>query len=171
MKFSGGTGFHIGVAFDKPEFVSGKPVKEMFPEAPRVIGMYVQYLIKEPLQDELMGLGFTGDPFKHVNIDPVAIAPRHLIRAPYSINEKKWLASIPIDKNEIGDFSTDDALPEKVDFSRGFLDKKADATELFRQAFDWREKEEKKVAPKKAATKKADDKSVDKKEEKKEDDK
>ncbi|MBD3312237.1 hypothetical protein GF352_02155 [archaeon] len=84
------------------------------------------------------------DPLKVVNIDPVAIAPRHLIRAPYSLNEKKWRVSLPINPKRVLEFDKDEALPEKVVFKQGFLDKSCDATELFIQAFDWYEREEKK---------------------------
>jgi DNA primase large subunit len=84
------------------------------------------------------------NPLRVVNIDPVAISSRHLVRAPYSINEKQWLVSAPIDPKKILDFTKDDATPEKVKFDRGFLDKSIDASELFIQAFDWSEREDKK---------------------------
>jgi hypothetical protein len=84
------------------------------------------------------------DPLRVVNIDPVAISSRHLVRVPYSLNEKKWLVSLPIDHKKILDFRLDDARPEKVRFDKSFLDKACDASELFIQAFDWSEREEKK---------------------------
>jgi len=160
VKFSGGNGFHIGIAFNKPTKIGNDLIKDMYPEAPRIIGSYLQELIKEYLRDELLAIdpierisektkipvselmeGELFNPLKAVNIDPVAISSRHLIRAPYSLNEKKWLVSVPLNPKRIREFSLEEARPEKIDFKIGYLDTECDATELFRQAFDWHNKE------------------------------
>ena len=159
VKFSGGTGFHVGIAFNDPDKLKGKLVKNLFPEAPRIIGSYIQAMIKDFLKEMLLDkdsleritersgieLGTDFDPFKVVNIDPVAISSRHLIRAPYSLNEKQWLVSLPIDPKRILDFDRETAKPENVDFSIGFLDQFVSARELFVQAFDWHEREEQRM--------------------------
>ncbi|MFA5406342.1 MAG: hypothetical protein WC307_03215 [Candidatus Nanoarchaeia archaeon] len=159
IKFSGGTGFHIGLSFSNPERIKGELVKNLFPDALRVIGSYIQWVIKDFLKDELLRTGSINniavkmgvetsallvnnefDPFKVVNIDPIAISSRHLIRAPYSINEKKWLVSKPIKPSEVLDFNPESARPENITFELGFLEQTCDASRLFREAFDWHDK-------------------------------
>ena len=158
VKFRGGTGFHVGVSFNSPDKLKGKLVKNFFPEAPRIIGLYVQAMIKDFLKELMLEkesveciaeragveLGEEFDPLKVVNIDPVAISSRHLIRAPYSLNEKQWLVSLPIDPKGVLEFDREMARPDNVDFSFSFLDELVDARELFVQAFDWHEREEQK---------------------------
>jgi len=166
VKYSGGSGFHVGVRFTSPKVIKGSHVKDLYPEAPRIIGLYVQEMIKDYLRDMILEkdtvemiakktgieLGEEFDPLKVVNIDPVAISSRHLIRAPYSLNEKKWFVSVPIDPKRILEFDREEARPENVKFDRGFLDKSVDAKELFVQAFDWYEREEKKKVVKRKFT-------------------
>lgn len=152
VKFSGSTGFHVGVRFTQPTRMKGKLVKDLYPEAPRIIGLYVQEMIKDYLKDMIVEKGKElgeefepdFDPLKVVNIDPVAISSRHLIRAPYSLNEKRWLVSVPVDPSRILEFEREEARPDVVKFDRGFLDAEVDSTELFVQAFDWYEREESK---------------------------
>ncbi len=145
VKFSGNKGFHIGISFDEPKKIENKEVKNLYPYAARIIGDYIRELIKEFLSEDLN----TKDPFSLVNIDSVAISSRHLIRMPYSLNEKSWLVSVPIDAEEINEFEREKAIPEKINFEKKFLDKKVNAKELFMQAFDWIRREEKKNIQKK----------------------
>ncbi len=142
IKFSGGTGFHIGVSF-KNFKINGEEISKQYPSALKIVSSYLNELIREPLSDKI-----GPNPFNKVSIDPVAIAPRHLIRAPYSFNEKKWLISVPINPNNINEFNINDAIPTRVEFNEGFLNEECDATELFTQAFDWIKKEEKKKSRK-----------------------
>jgi hypothetical protein len=102
LKFSGRSGFHMFIpweAFDPS--LSGR-----FPEVPRAIGLY--------LEDHLHNLRgeLTKEERLGVEIDSVAIAPRHLMRAPYSLNEKVWLASIPVEDPQ---FDLELARPENVE--------------------------------------------------------
>src|SRR3989338_761481 len=54
-KFSGGTGFHIGVPFEAfPEKVHGKEIKDLFPDGPRRIAFYLKEMIKEHLAVEIL---------------------------------------------------------------------------------------------------------------------
>ncbi|MEM0231250.1 MAG: hypothetical protein QXT20_03585 [Candidatus Woesearchaeota archaeon] len=85
-----------------------------------------------------------------LEIDTVLIAPRHLYRLAYSINEKSGLVSLPIGVEEIMSFKRENAQPEKVSPSRfKFLCREhaveGEAELLFKNAFDWefytREKE------------------------------
>lgn len=100
-KFSGRAGFHIFIpwkAFDPS-------VSQGFPEIPRAIGLYLEDHIKNLKED------LTKEERFGVHIDSVAIASRHLMRAPYSLNEKSWFASIPVNDPW---FNLEDAKPENV---------------------------------------------------------
>jgi len=80
------------------------------------------------------------DTERILEIDTLLISSRHLYRAPYSLHEKSGLVSIPIDPNEILEFSKDQADPEKITFNYQFLDRNVPSNEtshLFIQAFDY----------------------------------
>ncbi len=79
------------------------------------------------------------NPFSVVDIDTVLISSRHMFRAPYSINEKSGLVSVPINPDKLGDFNRSDAEPEKVKIDSKFLspDEIPNASRLIVEAFDW----------------------------------
>ena len=81
------------------------------------------------------------NPYSVLEIDSVAITPRHLIRMPYSINEKKGRVSLPISPEMIEDFEPDMAKPENIKEYKPFIDRSkavsGEANELFIQAFDF----------------------------------
>ena len=84
----------------------------------------------------------TFDPYSVLGIDTVLIASRHLLRMPYSLNEKKWLVSLPIREKDLDNFSIERAKPENVtNFDIKFLDdsvvRPSEASQLLMQAFDW----------------------------------
>lgn len=165
IKFSGNTGFHIGVPFEAfPEKVNNIKIKDLFPEGPRMIASYLKEIIKEPLTAKFIELDKDLDViakkfgktkkdilvdgkfnlYSLLDIDPVLISSRHMIRAPYSINEKVGLVSIPIRPEEIYKFSLLDAKPENVKVKVRFLDReniiRGSAKHLVLQAFDFCEK-------------------------------
>ncbi|MEK6844297.1 MAG: hypothetical protein AABX83_02620 [Nanoarchaeota archaeon] len=76
--------------------------------------------------------------------DLVLVAPRHLIRAPYSLHEKTSLASVVINKNEIENFNPPkDADPLRVaikDFIP--LNTKNEALRLLIEAIKWKKSTE-----------------------------
>ncbi|MBU0930176.1 MAG: hypothetical protein KJ623_03845 [Nanoarchaeota archaeon] len=84
------------------------------------------------------------DPFSAVDIDTILISSRHMFRAPYSINEKSGLVSIPI--KDVKSFKLEDAKPENVKINIKFLDYnnvvKGSANQLLLQAYDWNIKRE-----------------------------
>ncbi len=154
VKFSGNHGFHIGVpfeAFPSQVMVEGRlrETRELFPEGPRKIAAYLQDEIKPVLgqmlvqrftlegikqttqkrHDELIKKNPLGkpylDPFTILSIDTILIAPRHLVRAPYSLHDKSGLCSIAVDPSQLLTFDKMSAVPEKaiVDNSRKFLDR------------------------------------------------
>ena len=158
IKFSGRGGFHIGVPFESfPRKIGKIEIAKYFPYGLRIIAEYVSNIIENPLRERIIELhpkikreeSLKGkiNPFSFVSIDSIAISQRHMFRMPYSINEKTWLASIPIKKDHIEDLELKDAKIENVSTELGFLDKyrEGEARRLFILAFDFKEREEKKI--------------------------
>jgi len=55
IKFSGNKGFHIGVPFEAfPEQIEDRPVKSLFPDAPRKIALYIAEMIKPKIGERIM---------------------------------------------------------------------------------------------------------------------
>lgn len=55
VKFSGNHGFHIGIPFEAfPDRVRDKLVKDLFPEAPRVIAAYIKHFMGEQLGAQIL---------------------------------------------------------------------------------------------------------------------
>jgi intein/homing endonuclease len=142
---SGNKGFHIGVPFEAfPKKVGDTLTKDLFPEAPRKIALYVTEHIKEELARRIME--FEGNEFstvkekvglededlilyeknkqgdqiatlnvdKFLEIDTILISSRHLYRMPYSLHEKSGLVSLPIDPLKVMEFEKPMATPESV---------------------------------------------------------
>jgi len=159
VKFTGGTGFHIGVPWESfPQTVDYRSTKEQYPELARKIVQYLKHFAASDLEkaflkrwsvEELaeqrgkpVGSIMTHDgidPFQITNVDPVLISPRHLFRLPFSLHEKSHLVSLPIRPENLKDFVKEDALPEKIKFGAGFLDKheSEEASALVMEAVDW----------------------------------
>ncbi len=161
VKFSGNHGFHIGIPFEAfPEKVHSIYIKEQFPDGPKKIALFLAKMIKERLAEKLLGFdtidiiaaksgrSFSDivkdgrfDPFEVLAIDTILIAPRHLYRMPYCLNEKSGLVSIPINPDRILEFDKASAIPEKVRVNEFvFLDRAkvcpGEAKNLIMQAFD-----------------------------------
>ncbi len=160
-KFSGGTGFHIGVPFEAfPNKVHDKETRLWFPDGARAVALYLKEMIKNPLVEALLKGGVekimkkTGkrfnevvkkgvfDPFSVIGIDTILISSRHLYRMPYCFNEKTGLVSVPINPNKVMEFRKEIAIPKNVRVSKyRFLDKskveKNEAKKLLVQAFDF----------------------------------
>ncbi len=171
VKFSGNKGFHIGVPFEAfPETITGTPTKELFPEGPRAIALYLRDMIEEGLSKRLLSKHKLEQIAKNIGkkpseiikrektksgfykqklrvesilvIDTILIASRHLYRMPYSLHEKSHLVSIPIDPEKTLEFKKDAAKPEKVKISDFvFMDRKAgNARQLLTESLDYRAK-------------------------------
>ena len=166
-KFSGGTGFHIGVPFESfPSMVHDRETRLWFPDGARAIALYLKEMVKSPLTEKLLkeestekiikktGKKFNEiikngvfDPFSIIGIDTILISSRHLYRMPYSFNEKSGLVSVPINPGKVLDFRKEIAIAENVRVSKyRFLDKKNiiknEAKKLLVQAFDFNLKQE-----------------------------
>lgn len=164
IKFSGGTGFHIGIPFESfPPEINGTPTQMLFPDGARIIASYLRQMIKDTLAERILefedikqickrtGKQFKDivkdgqfDPYTVLDIDTIAISSRHLMRMPYSFNEKTWLVSVPITKQDIASFKAEMADYRNVKPELGFMDKfeENEAKQLFVQAFDWNMKEQ-----------------------------
>ena len=163
VKFSGNHGFHIAVPFEAfPEKVHDKDTKDLFPEGPRRIALYLKEMIRDHLAEGILkkdnmdaivkksGKKFSElvkdgkfDPFTILDIDTILISSRHLYRMLYSFNEKSGLISTPVDPSKVLEFKKEDAAPEKVQVSGiTFLDrakvKPNEARKLIVQAFDFK---------------------------------
>ena len=144
VKFSGRAGFHIGVPWECfPRYIAGKETRNLFPEAPKKIALYIKERIMEDLSMQIME--FENSDFAKIkektrmdekditreilkdgvrikkldvepflDIDTLLISSRHLYRMPYSFNEKSGLVSIPIFPDKILDFNIKEAEPKNV---------------------------------------------------------
>ncbi len=158
LKFSGNSGFHIGISSQSlPEQINNVPIIKLFPETPRAIAAYLKTMIKSKLSEKILKISSlqeisksTGkskeelmeknqfNPFSIIEIDTILISSRHMYRAPYSINEKRGLVSIPINLDELKSFDLKKARIENVKPTMQFLPsvKEKEATQLVMQALD-----------------------------------
>ena len=138
----------------------------MFPELSRYIANFIKNMVKDHLSQRILEKYTVHEietkfnikkeefqksnifnPFALVDIDSVLISSRHMFRAPYSINEKSGLVSIPISVNEIKNFNKKDAIPENIEVKKHFLNqeefKENESKQLFIQTLDWQSKQKK----------------------------
>ncbi len=159
VKFSGGSGFHIMFPFEAfPAEINGTEINRLFPDAPMTISIFLKNELEQQLREtlekdygvrklsaifgveenKLLKNGAL-DPYQVIGIDTVLISERHMFRMQYSLNEKKWLVSLPLNKNKIENFEIDSAKPESVDTKIDFFDlhpQKNEAENLFVRAYD-----------------------------------
>ncbi|MAG91530.1 hypothetical protein CMO83_02540 [Candidatus Woesearchaeota archaeon] len=172
-KFSGNKGFHIGVPFQAfPDKIRDKETKNMFPEAPKKIAMYIKNMMLKEFGTRIMEfekndfnkiLEKTGkksndiiyyenkirkfNPESILEMDTLLISPRHLYRMPYSLHEKSGLVSTPLNPEKVMMFKKEFAIPKNVRISRHrFLGKnnadKNEAKQLLTEALDFSVKKE-----------------------------
>ena len=167
-KFSGNKGFHIGVPFEAfPEKVQNEEIKNLFPDAPRKIALYIKHMILPEFGDGILRFennnfnaiveksGRKSDellynekgmkkfnPESILQMDTLLISPRHLYRMPYSLHEKSGLVSTPLNPEKVMMFRKEFALPKNIKISKHrFLDKtdveNDEAKQLLTEAFDF----------------------------------
>lgn len=168
LKFSGGSGFHIGLSYNAfPEKVNNVEIRNFFPEGPRIIANYLKSMIENPLREYILEASDPRDialsvgkpielmyksdkegrkvfnPFSVLEIDTILISSRHLYRAAYSLNEKTGFVSIVIKPEHLKQFHPAWAKPERV-LPQQFLKQveKNEAKELFIQALDWNSRQQ-----------------------------
>ncbi len=154
IKFSGRRGFHICLPWESfPNDINYKPLASMYPEIPRIIAGFIRKEIENELIKELVKKKSAKeliaileeppeklDPFYFVEIEK-NWGNRHMFRAPYSLNEKTWLVSMPINIDQLDKFTPDMAepsklppVPAKYEFFHG---EKNEAINLLTAAMDW----------------------------------
>jgi len=158
LKFSGNSGFHLGIPFSSlPQEVNGKDIKLLFPEVPRAVVAYIKSMIKSELREKILSLSSLQEiskatnktkeelleknvfnPFSIIEIDTILISNRHMYRAPYSINEKKNLVSLVVPLDELKSFNINKARIENIKKPIPFLPetKETEAASLVIQALD-----------------------------------
>ena len=165
IKFSGNKGWHICI----PAEAFPKSMKNLFPEMSNTL---ITYIISESIEifiDKLKKINFNFQDFFEKNkikpeqfysesnkqnltklfgLDVQLASPRHLIRAPYSVNEKSGLVSVVIDVDEVFNFKKEFAEPKNIkDINPNFFKKdnysETDCILLVTEAKDWAFKEKK----------------------------
>lgn len=164
IKFSGNKGLHIALPYNSfPKKVNDVEIRLMFPELSRYIANFIKNMIKDHLSQRILDKYSLNEiestfnikkdeyyksnvfnPFSLIDIDSVLISSRHMFRAPYSVNEKSGLASIPLSKNELKTFNKKQAILDDIEVKNQFLNpeefKENEAKHLFIQALDWQAK-------------------------------
>lgn len=166
LKFTGGKGFHIGIPFESfPQKINFRETRTQYPELFEKVVEYLKSYVKDQLVEELLALdnpiniaNRVGkslseivtpeglDPFKAICLD--VFSSRHLFRLPYSLHEKTFLVSLPLNPKKLEKFEREDAEPEKVKVEEKFLfqkQKAKDAEILLIEALDWASKHKAKV--------------------------
>lgn len=154
IKFSGSRGFHILVPFEAfPEDINYEKLAKQYPRIPKIISEFIREKIKEELLEKLVEkyslrslFEFLPtdklDPFVWIDVEK-GWGDRHLFRAPFSLNEKTWLVSIPIKSLE--DFDIEKAKIKNVKKYEDFLKScnEIEALDLLIEALEWNSKIEK----------------------------
>ncbi len=145
IKFSGSKGFHLIVPWKSfPKKINQVNVSDMFPEYPRILVKYLVAQTKNELVKKITELTtpnvYVKDfkASKEVIPDIIAVSPRHLFRAPYSLHEKTALAIVVLTREELKNFHPRDADPLKIQI-KDFLpeSEEGEASRLLLQALDW----------------------------------
>ena len=157
IKFSGRRGFHICLPWESfPKEIDYKPLATLYPRVPRILAGFIREKISESLMKELIKRKGAKelmdileeppdklDPFYFVEVEK-DWGNRHMFRAPYSLNEKTWLVSMPISKGQLKAFSPEVAKPEMVKIGEGFFKgEENEAENLLIEALDWNAMQEK----------------------------
>jgi len=151
IKFSGRRGFHICLPFEMfPKDMDYTPTAKNYPKVPRILARFIRSKISKELMRGLLKkksakelVDILGeppgrlDPFYFVEVEKDWGA-RHMFRAPYSLNEKTWLVSLPISYSELKNFSDESAKPENVKVGTEFFKgEENEAESLLLDAMDW----------------------------------
>jgi hypothetical protein len=163
IKFSGRRGFHICLPWEAfPKEIDYKPLAGLYPKAPRIMAGFIREKISDSLMKELIKRKGAKQLIEILEEPPESLDPfyfvevekdwgsRHMFRAPYSLNEKTWLVSLPIKESQLKNFSTELARPEKIKTDTEFFVSNAgEAENLLLEALDWNAMQEKEPTKKK----------------------
>lgn len=144
IKFSGSRGFHLIIPWVAlPKQYGKKEMKYLYPKALHNIISYIKSNIEDDVRRSIMNYKEVKEVIEDANFDPYFFVeieenwgPRHMFRAPYSLNEKTWLSSVVV-KN-IRSFDVNTAKPECVEV-RDFLPdaEPLEAMNLVQSAMDY----------------------------------
>lgn len=165
IKFTGGTGFHIGVPWESlPKELNYRKTVGLFPELAKNIALYIKEFVKGELEKAFLKkyhiedlanqvnkplgkllVGNALDPYQVVDLDPILISPRHLFRMAYSLHKNTGLVSMPVNAKDLGEFSKEHAEPDAVRVKEKFLvyGEKGEGDLLVAESADWSSKREK----------------------------
>lgn len=171
IKFTGGTGFHMGIPWESmPKTIDYRPAAELYPELARKVISYLKDYVFERFEKSLYKKYSEEDLAQQINkplgkivneeglnvyeivdVDPIVVSPRHLFRLPYSLNAKSFLVSLPLDPKDLGDFERINARAKDVKVSEGFLDRWEEngAELLIAESVDWHLRTRKKAEERK----------------------
>src|SRR3989338_1598465 len=171
VKFSGRRGFHIVAPWEMfPKEIDYKPLALRYPEIPRILAAFV----RENIADELLKIALASPNSKELletiedksQINPFSLievekdwGSRHMFRAPFSLNEKTLLVSVPI--ADLETFRKEDATMEKalkLDGKEFFTAEENEAADLLTDAIDWHARTKKEEPAKKKAIRQWDKK-------------
>jgi hypothetical protein len=151
LKFSGRRGFHISLPWIMfPKEIDYKPLARMYPKVPRIVARFIRRKISDELMKELVHTSGAKKLIEILGEVPSKMNPyyfvevekdwgnRHMFRAPYSLNEKTWLVSLPIKFSELKNFVPENARPENVKpVEEFFKGEENEAMDLLTDALDW----------------------------------
>ncbi len=154
IKFSGRRGFHICLPWNMfPKTVDYKSAAVMYPDLPRIVAGFIRKKTKNLLMQELIKSKGAKQLIGMLDEVPEDMSPyyfvevekdwgnRHMFRAPFSLNEKTWMVSVPLSFNQMKNFSTESAKPEnvlkKTGYEEFFKGEEDEATDLVTDAIDW----------------------------------
>jgi hypothetical protein len=136
-----------------PKEIDYKPIASVYPNVPRIVVGFIRDRISEKLMQELTARHTFKELLSKLDSPPSSLNPylfvevekewgvRHLFRAPYSFNEKTWLVSLPISKQQMKAFDPSMANPSNVSALpklEGFIKSASgEAERLVRAALDW----------------------------------
>jgi hypothetical protein len=163
LKFSGRRGFHICLPWAMfPKEMDYKPTVRMYPKIPRIISRFIRKKISNDLMKELIRTKGAKNLIETLGETPAKMSPfyfvevekdwgnRHMFRAPYSLNEKTWFASLPIKFSQLMGFKPEDASPRKIRTTEEFFcGEENEAIDLLTDAMDWYATVKKEVKKKK----------------------
>lgn len=149
IKFSGRRGFHIVMPWEMfPKEMDYKPLATRYPEIPRILAQFIRKSIAKDLLDILIHSANAQQLFETVEdasqINPFSLIEvekdwgnRHMFRAPFSLNEKTWLVSLPV--KDMDAFKKEDATMEcalKQEAEEFFKGEENEAVNLLTEAVD-----------------------------------
>lgn len=164
IKFSGRRGFHICLPWAMfPKEINYKPLAKMYPDVPRVIVSFIRERVKDELMKKLLQKKSAKQLIETLQEPPSELSPyffvevekgwgaRHMFRAPYSLNEKTWLVSLPLNAEDLKNFAPELAQIKNINVSENFFKgEENEAENLLIDALDWQslQKKEEIVAKK-----------------------